>query len=134
MSGNLMATALRNLIEQFDAYRGGWLGKEAWRDRVGLGADLESARAALMAELPAPPSAQAPEWRPIETAPRDGTTVIVARHMGDFGWIRGCAMWVGGNGFVAGWVSHGFDRVMGELGLAHPTHWQPLPAPPKEVV
>lgn len=75
---------------------------------------------------------QAAGWRQIETAPRDGTTVIVARHMGDFGWIRGCASWVGGTGFVAGWVSKGFDPVMGELGLAHPTHWQPLPEPPKE--
>ncbi len=75
---------------------------------------------------------QAAGWRPIETAPRDGTMVIVARHMGDFGWILGRATWVGGNGFVSGWVSHGFDPVMGELGLAHPTHWQPLPEPPKE--
>lgn len=69
-------------------------------------------------------------WQPIETAPRDGTPVIVARHMDEFGWIRGWARWAGGDGFVSGWVSYGFDPVMGELGLAHPTHWQPLPAPP----
>lgn len=89
---------------------------------------------AMLAAAPHPPIAQpqAAGWRPIAEAPRDGTTVIVARHMGEFGWIRGCARWVGGTGFVAGWVSKGFDPVMGELGLAHPTHWQPLPEPPKE--
>lgn len=39
--------ALRELIEQFDAYRGGWLGPDAWRDRIGLPDALASARAAL---------------------------------------------------------------------------------------
>lgn len=31
-----LATALRDLIEQFDAYRGGWMGDGIWRDRIGL--------------------------------------------------------------------------------------------------
>jgi DNA-binding transcriptional MerR regulator len=37
--------ALRNLIEHFDAYRGGWIGQDVWRDRFGLQDDLAAARA-----------------------------------------------------------------------------------------
>lgn len=75
------------------------------------------------------------EWRPIETAPKDGTTVIVARNMGEngFGWVRGYARWesaaIAGMDF-SGWISQGFTQPAGNLGLAHPTHWMPLPAPP----
>lgn len=67
-------------------------------------------------------------WREIGTAPRDGTPIIVGRDMGDFGWVRGWATWESTQG-IEGWISHGFG-IFGELGLAHPTHWQPLPAPP----
>lgn len=33
--------------------------------------------------------------------------------------------------FVSGWISIGFTDPPGNLGLAHPTHWQPLPAAPE---
>ena len=66
------------------------------------------------------------DWQPIETAPKDGATVIVGRDMGDFGFIRGYARWEG-EGHVAGWISCGFDPISSNLGLAHPTHWMPLP-------
>lgn len=71
------------------------------------------------------------EWQPIDTAPKDGTTVILGRDMGDFGFVRGYGNFDGKEGsFVSGWISHGFSRVHGNLGLAHPTHWMPLPKPP----
>ena len=70
------------------------------------------------------------DWQPIETAPKDGATVIVGRDMGDFGFIRGYARWEG-EGHVAGWISGGFDPISSNLGLAHPTHWMPLPSAPK---
>ena len=70
------------------------------------------------------------DWQPIETAPKDGATVIVGRDMGDFGFIRGYARWEG-EGHVAGWISCGFDPISSNLGLAHPTHWMPLPSAPK---
>lgn len=38
---------LRNLVEHFDAYRGGWIGHDVWRDRIGLLDDLAAARAEL---------------------------------------------------------------------------------------
>ena len=70
-------------------------------------------------------------WRPIETAPMDGTTVIVGRDMGSFGFVRGYGRFEGKPGsFISGWVCNGFTDPPGNLGLGAPTHWMPLPAPP----
>ena len=65
------------------------------------------------------------EWQPIETAPRDGTHVLIyvpgwingseARYLDDEGW------WLANNDPTDHW---------GEQ--QHPTHWMPLPNPPKE--
>jgi hypothetical protein len=35
--------SLVNLVEQFNAYRNGWLGKGVWRDRIGLPAEVQVA-------------------------------------------------------------------------------------------
>jgi hypothetical protein len=58
------------------------------------------------------------EWQPIETAPRDGRTILVRQ--GDWAphhayWRKECHEW---------WAIeyHGCPR---------PTHWMPLPAPPE---
>lgn len=61
------------------------------------------------------------EWRPIETAPKDGTAILVWRAHEPGRELRrmGIDMWVGG----CWWNSR---RDM------QPTHWQPLPAPPKD--
>ena len=68
-------------------------------------------------------------WQPIETAPRDGTEVLV------------CRVYEGGQARYA--VAYNYDdgngwRDMGDLGWAgmtndddnRPTHWMPLPEPP----
>lgn len=68
-------------------------------------------------------------WRPIETAPRDGTEVLV------------CRVYEHGHAEYA--VAHNYGdgngwRDMGDLGWAgmihdednQPSHWMPLPAPP----
>lgn len=72
------------------------------------------------------------EWQPIDTAPKDGTKILVARHMGDFGWVIGESYYFDHNG-IDGWVSRG-RGIFGELGLAAPTHWaewqDSTPAPP----
>lgn len=68
-------------------------------------------------------------WQPIETAPKDGTTILITREMEMFGWVRGYATYQTISGIGGGWVSHGFG-VFGELGLGNPTHWMPLPDPP----
>ena len=58
------------------------------------------------------------EWQPIETAPMDGTDVLV---------------WCGGPMFIAcmevgRWFFDRTDHSVKPL----PTHWMPLPLPPKK--
>ena len=69
-------------------------------------------------------------WQPIETAPRDGTEVLVCRVYEDLCRVEYAVAHNYGDG--NGW------RDMGDLGWAgmtgdddnQPTHWMPLPAPP----
>ena len=74
------------------------------------------------------------EWRPIETAPKDGTRVLVA---GDDDGGR-----VAGGVVEARWFRQPQHRMEGWLAFFNedpafdpgcfisPTHWMPLPAPP----
>lgn len=59
------------------------------------------------------------EWQPIETAPRDGTDVLL--------YLDGRMPCVAGY-FRDGWYS--FDAPEKALGFFAPTHWMPLPSPP----
>ncbi len=63
-------------------------------------------------------------WRPIESAPVDGTSVIVSN-----GAAVGEARFWGGSG----WFWEGSSPTDAHDGAVfHPTHWQPLPAPPRQ--
>jgi hypothetical protein len=55
-------------------------------------------------------------WQPIETAPKEPVEILVWD-----GHEHKIAWWGGSNGWIFGddWIR------------CHPTHWQPLPAPPK---
>ncbi len=66
------------------------------------------------------------KWQPIETAPRDGTVVLLFQPHSQVGY-----MFVGVLNNRGEWV----DNIMGEDHRPTPTHWQPLPEPPtmKEV-
>jgi len=76
---------------------------------------------------------RAAEWRDISTAPRDGTTVLLFSNKNGLGWnITGYGRWEGGDDIVSGWVSFGMIEPGGNLGLANPTHWMPLPAAPRD--
>ena len=69
-------------------------------------------------------------WLPIESAPKDGDVIRVGV-MTDFGWVQGSGRWVDASGGF--WLCRGDMRYVADgLGLANPTHWQPLPAPPIE--
>lgn len=67
------------------------------------------------------------EWKPIETAPRDGTKVLAWRN-GALEILRWDHIKVGP--LMAGWWFVG-DRAVVDRD-AQPTHWMPLPAPPTE--
>lgn len=70
-------------------------------------------------------------WQKIETAPKDGTQVLVSGMNGTdivcqayFADKAAYANWSG-----QGWVGWPFGQ---SVHLADPTHWMPLPDPPKE--
>lgn len=71
-------------------------------------------------------------WRSMDSAPRDGTPILVFRRI--HGWsVYGWARWVDVMD-ISGWIAHGFFDPPGELGLADPDCWQPLslPSPPPQ--
>lgn len=74
------------------------------------------------------------DWQPIETAPRDGTGILV--------WTeRGCfsVEWNGPSlprfeqnesAYSDGWYVDNGSRDLYDLRGPSPTHWMPLPEPP----
>jgi len=69
------------------------------------------------------------EWQPIETAPKDGTTVLL--YLPEYDEVR--------TAFYATAVEDGDEqwviaRSVGETAIAfiarNPSHWQPVPASP----
>ncbi|OGP65006.1 MAG: hypothetical protein A3K22_02200 [Deltaproteobacteria bacterium RBG_16_42_7] len=63
------------------------------------------------------------EWMPIESAPRDGTRILVT---GDKYWANPVmsARWIMGI-----WIGGGYDNAS-----YNPTHWMPMAQLPKERV
>ena len=62
------------------------------------------------------------EWQPIETAPKDGTRVLVVER----GTVS-IADWFDGNGWEPGACWWATDSGS----LRDVTHWMPLPEPPR---
>ncbi len=63
------------------------------------------------------------EWQPIDTAPKDGTKVILwsKRNTGQDCYV------------ISYWHTPANPSKPGMwVGLRNPTHWRPLPAPPKD--
>lgn len=61
-------------------------------------------------------------WQPIDSAPRDGTGILL-------GWFPG---WPADAVAVGHWrQSHGLWFTPGFPAIEPPTHWQPLPQPPR---
>ncbi len=66
------------------------------------------------------------EWQPIETAPKDGSEVLLFVPSASFGRNVMSAVWDNDNGGCdASWVV-----LEGYIGEYNPTHWMPLPPPP----
>jgi hypothetical protein len=66
------------------------------------------------------------EWQPIETAPKDGTTVIVCRRAGKSRW----RMWHPDEVWSDTWGRIRDDEYNWQFAMEDPTHWIPLPEPP----
>ena len=66
-----------------------------------------------------------PDWQPIETAPKDGTHVLL-------GWAVGVGLVL--SGYWPDWRGRkAWVTCVGQYqGSAAPTHWMPLPPPPGE--
>jgi hypothetical protein len=62
------------------------------------------------------------DWQPIETAPKDGTHILIYDAYGECSVVY---WFTYDNGNDCGWTYDGGDRF-------DPSHWMPLPDPPKE--
>jgi len=60
-------------------------------------------------------------WQPIETAPRDGTSVLVYSSK----WFPGT------NDCDIAFVAFGVWETLEGMRNMNPTHWMPLPSPPE---
>ena len=70
-------------------------------------------------------SANAPAWQPIETAPKDGTRIIMLTEHGYHRVVIGRFFaWDAG---VSGWETDSYRVLTGD---DEPTHWMPLPPAP----
>jgi hypothetical protein len=72
------------------------------------------------------------EWRPIETAPKDGNWVLISG--GTYGCEFSPCEFYGARFDRVGmavWDAGNKQWENGEMHY-HPTHWQPMPPPPKE--
>lgn len=85
---------------------------------------------------------QIPKWQPIETAPKDGRTIMVYSSQADTALVRS-AYYLDGEGWsesgfesqeaFAGWWAHTSSLGAEKLCDGYePTHWMPLQTPPEE--
>jgi hypothetical protein len=82
------------------------------------------------------------EWQPIETAPKDGTEIIVGNDQATV-WITRGSWWSDGEHWAtqgydkqeeaAGWWSYANSVGQDKLNdYRQPTHWLPMPTPPQK--
>ena len=67
--------------------------------------------------------ARAQDWQPIETAPKDGSRILVKDRPHGLGMCVASAGWRNDAPHLIEW------QVVNDV-VAHPTHWMPLPKPP----
>lgn len=75
------------------------------------------------------------DWQPIDTAPKDGTSVVLAMYVGQsLQWLT-LGSWTTTADWYAKTRMENREKVTGWHGsggnpLRAPTHWTPLPLPP----
>lgn len=73
------------------------------------------------------------EWEPIESAPKDGTFILMYKSVGTHYLDNEYTPF-----YVCQWLENGtyggpgWFYGEGEFFLRNPTHWMPLPAPPRK--
>lgn len=105
--------------------------RSPWGERdCGCDADW----AAFLSAAPAPPivltDTPADPWQPIETAPKDGTEVMLWLRS-PFDRVEKARWYEPWHNWTTGDLPH--DPEIGDvygIGCAVPTHWMPLPKPP----
>ena len=79
--------------------------------------------------IAAPPAAQAEGWRPIETAPKDGTLIVLGARNGV--WLgKYVPVYQSGYRPENPWSSMLLNHDHMAERYTRPTHWMPLPAAP----
>lgn len=68
-----------------------------------------------------------PGWQPIETAPKDGTNILLFNDKGNMA----TALWQGTGPMEGWWLRGGNKPDYFFNGHRSPTHWMPLPAAPQ---
>lgn len=76
------------------------------------------------------------EWQPIETAPKDGTEILIftTRGIAHVGWSKYCGAYLESGESSGGWdVCWNNSDGWNDPEFPDATHWMPLPAPPAEL-
>lgn len=68
-----------------------------------------------------------PQWQPIETAPRDGGFCIAAKKAN---WVKGFHHFP--YPLKQRWNGKKWEADDGKIYYPQPTHWMPLPNPPRQ--
>ena len=68
------------------------------------------------------------QWQPIETAPKDGTWILVYKPFNLYGFDD--SKWFVDK-YIVRWADECWNISM-EDKVAYPTHWMPLPKPPTQ--
>jgi hypothetical protein len=69
------------------------------------------------------------EWQPIDTAPKDGSNVLVC--IAGLTGSQGEAFWYQGDEYASGWITWDGANHTRTFYTTPPTHWMPLPEPPE---
>lgn len=95
-------------------------------------ADRDATIARLSEALAEAEKKGAEDWQPIETAPRDGTRIILLRKNGP---VFGCWDDDRYSTKPRPYWTHDQVRAFGNVDARKvpPTHWMPLPAPPRDL-
>jgi hypothetical protein len=71
------------------------------------------------------------DWQHMETAPRDGTEVLILEMLGDGNWLNYVVYW---DSDCDTWIDPGLPYDHGDQTLHNPDFWAEIPPPPMEAV